>query len=64
MTMAQFRRRGNRVLEVNLAGDQMRAATGAMVAYDGEVKFKNAGFGGGEGLRAGLKRKATASRCR
>jgi uncharacterized protein (AIM24 family) len=57
--MAQFRLNGTRVLEVSLAGDAVRAATGAMVAYDGEVKFKNAGLGGGDGLRAALKRKAT-----
>ena len=57
--MAQFRLTGTKVLEVGLTGDAVRAATGAMVAYDGEVKFKNAGMGGGDGLRAALKRKAT-----
>ena len=57
--MAQFRLSGTRVLEVSLGGDSVRAATGAMVAYDGDVKFKNAGIGGGDGLRAALKRKAT-----
>lgn len=57
--MAQFRLNGTRVLEVSLGGDSVRAATGAMIAYDGDVKFKNAGIGGGDGLRAALKRKAT-----
>jgi uncharacterized protein (AIM24 family) len=57
--MAQFRLSGSKVLEVSLGGETVRAATGAMVAYDGDVKFKNAGIGGGDGLRAALKRKAT-----
>jgi uncharacterized protein (AIM24 family) len=30
-----------------------------MVAYEGQVQFKSAGFGGGDGVLAGLKRKAT-----
>jgi uncharacterized protein (AIM24 family) len=53
-----FRLNGSRVLEIDLAGDAVRAATGSMVAYTGEVQFKNAGMGGGDGLMAGLKRKA------
>lgn len=57
--MAQFRCNGHKVLEVALAGETMRAASGAMVAFEGQVAFKNAGMGGGEGLRAALKRKAT-----
>lgn len=57
--MAQVRLQGTRVLEVVLAGESVRAAAGAMVAYDGDVKFKHAGMGGGDGLRAALKRKAT-----
>ncbi len=57
--MAQFRLDGSRVLAVSLSGETVRAATGAMVAYDGDVKFKNAGVGGGDGIRAALKRKAT-----
>jgi len=57
--MAQYRLDGTRVLAVTLSGETVRAATGAMIAYDGDVKFKNAGIGGGEGLRAALKRKAT-----
>jgi uncharacterized protein (AIM24 family) len=57
--VAQFERRGQRVLEVLLAGDSVRALTGSMVAYEGEVSFKNAGFGGGGGLKAAVKRKVT-----
>jgi uncharacterized protein (AIM24 family) len=53
-----FRLNGSRVLEIDLAGDAVRAATGSMVAYTGEVQFKNAGMGGGDGLMAGLKRRA------
>lgn len=56
--MQAFRLNGSRVLEIDLAGDAVRAATGSMVAYTGEVQFKNAGMGGGDGLMAGLKRKA------
>lgn len=55
--MATFRMNGERVLEVQLAGDTVRAQTGAMVAYEGEVTFKNAGMGGGDGLKAALKRR-------
>lgn len=57
--MAQISLNGPRVLEAVLAGDSVRAATGAMIAYDGDVKFKSAGMGGGEGFKAALKRKAT-----
>lgn len=57
--MQAFRLSGSRVLEIDLQGDAVRAATGAMIAYTGDVKFKNAGMGGGDGLMAGLKRRAT-----
>jgi uncharacterized protein (AIM24 family) len=57
--MQAFRLNGSRVLEIDLHGDAVRAATGSMIAYTGDVKFKNAGMGGGDGLRAALKRKAT-----
>lgn len=57
--MQQFRRNGTRVLEIDIRGDRVRAATGSMIAYDGDVSFKNAGFGGGDGILAGLKRRAT-----
>lgn len=51
-----------RVLVVDLDGGKgsaVRARTGAMVAYEGDVTFKNAGVGGGGGLRAALKQKVT-----
>ncbi|MFC5207029.1 AIM24 family protein [Pseudonocardia sulfidoxydans] len=57
--MQPFRLHGTRILEVDLRGGSVRAATGSMIAYDGDVTFKNAGMGGGDGLRAALKRRAT-----
>jgi len=54
-----FRLNGSRILEIDLSGDAVRAATGAMIAYTGDVRFRNAGLGGGGGLRAALKQKAT-----
>lgn len=47
-----------RVLQVDLHGDSVRAVAGSMVAYTGDVDFKNAGMGGGDGFKAALKRKA------
>jgi len=47
-----------RVLRVDLHGDAVRAVTGSMVAFTGSVEFKAAGIGGGDGVRAALKRKA------
>ncbi len=47
-----------RVLQVDLHGDAVRAVQGAMVAYTGTVEFRNAGMGGGDGVRAALKRRA------
>jgi uncharacterized protein (AIM24 family) len=55
----RFRLNGHRVLEVDLHGGSVRAATGSMIAYTGDVSFRNAGLGGGDGLRAALKRRAT-----
>jgi uncharacterized protein (AIM24 family) len=57
--MSQLRTNGRRVLEAHLQNTSIRAISGSMVAYDGQVQFKSAGLGGGEGLMAGLKRKAT-----
>ena len=57
--MQAFRLNGSRVLEIDLTGDAVRAATGAMIAYVGDVSFRNAGLGGGDGLRSALKRKVT-----
>jgi uncharacterized protein (AIM24 family) len=54
-----FRLNGHRVLEIDLHGGSVRAATGSMIAYTGEVSFRNAGMGGGDGLRAAIKRRAT-----
>ncbi|GGG22899.1 hypothetical protein GCM10007304_40880 [Rhodococcoides trifolii] len=50
---------GHRVLVADLAGDTIKAVTGSMVAYEGNVSFKNAGMGGGGGLRAALKQRVT-----
>jgi uncharacterized protein (AIM24 family) len=47
------------VLEAQLQNTSLRAISGSMIAYDGQVQFKSAGLGGGEGMMAGLKRKAT-----
>ena len=55
--MATFTARG-KVLEVELQNDAIRAVQGAMVAYTGKVEFKGAGLGGGDGLRAAIKRRA------
>lgn len=57
--VATFTRTGSRVLSVALAGDTVRARTGSMIAFEGEVTFKHAGLGGGEGLRGALKRRVT-----
>jgi uncharacterized protein (AIM24 family) len=54
-----FRLNGQRVLEIDLHGGSVRAATGSMIAYTGDVSFRNAGLGGGDGLRAAIKRRAT-----
>ncbi len=56
--MQGFRLDGPRVLQIDLGGGAVRAATGSMVAYTGEVQFKGAGAGGGDGLMAGFKRRA------
>lgn len=57
--MASFRPNGSKILEVHLAGETVRARSGAMVAYEGEVTFRKSGVGAGEGLRGALKRKLT-----
>ena len=38
-----------KVLHADLTGDSVRASAGSMVAYSGNVQFKNAGMGGGGG---------------
>jgi len=55
--VAQLQLNGSRVLTAHLAGETVRTITGSMVAFDGQVSFKNAGLGGGDGFRAALKRK-------
>ena len=57
--MAGFRKNGSRIVEVDLSGESVKALTGAMIAYEGDIAFKKAGFGGGEGIRGALKRKVT-----
>ena len=57
--MAQLTTNGHRVLVADLTGDTMRAVSGSMIAYEGDVAFKSAGMGGGGGLRAALKQKVT-----
>lgn len=48
-----------RVVEAHLNNSSVRAISGSMVAFEGQVAFKSAGFGGGDGLVAGIKKKAT-----
>lgn len=57
--MAQLRMNGHRVLEAHLQNTGVKAVAGSMVAYEGQVQFKKASFGGGDGLVAGIKRRAT-----
>lgn len=56
--MASFSLQGSKLLVVDLAGDSVRALTGSMVAYDGDVEFKKQSMGG-EGVMGAIKRKAT-----
>ncbi|MFF0541307.1 AIM24 family protein [Nocardia thailandica] len=60
--MAQLFEQSKKVIEAQLAGTSIRAIAGSMVAYEGNVQFKSAGFGGGEGVLAGLKRRATGEK--
>jgi uncharacterized protein (AIM24 family) len=57
--MAQLVQTSNKVIEAQLNGTSIRALTGSMVAYEGNISFKSAGFGGGSGIMAGLKQRAT-----
>ena len=47
-----------RVLVADLHGDRIRAASRVHGRVQGNVEFKNAGMGGGGGIRAALKRAA------
>ena len=51
--------KSKRVIEAQLSNSGIRALSGSMVAYEGQVAFKSAGFGGGEGVLAGLRQRAT-----
>jgi uncharacterized protein (AIM24 family) len=46
-------------VEARLNNTAVRALSGSMVAYEGQINFKSAGFGGGDGLLAGIKQRAT-----
>lgn len=50
---------GQRVLQVLVQNETVRAMQGAMVAFEGNVEFKHAGMGGGGGFKAALKQKMT-----
>ena len=50
---------GQRILQVLVQNETVRAMQGAMVAYEGTVEFKHAGMGGGGGFKAALKQKMT-----
>lgn len=57
--MAQLFQASGKVIEVRLNNTAVKAMSGSMVAYEGTVNFKSAGFGGGSGLLAGIKQRAT-----
>ncbi|MFR9750387.1 AIM24 family protein [Nocardia sp. 004] len=60
--MAQLFEQSKKVIEAQLAGTGLRAVSGSMIAYEGNIQFKAAGFGGGDGVLAGLKRRATGEK--
>ncbi|MEV0294375.1 AIM24 family protein [Nocardia sp. NPDC050710] len=60
--MAQLFEQSKKVIEAHLAGTSVRAISGSMIAYEGNIQFKAAGFGGGDGVLAGLKRRATGEK--
>lgn len=51
--------KSKRVVEAHLSNSSIRALSGSMIAFEGQVSFKSAGFGGGDGLLAGIKQRAT-----
>lgn len=57
--MAQLLQTSSKVIEAHLNNTSIKALTGSMVAYEGNVTFKSACFGGGSGLMAGIKQRAT-----
>jgi uncharacterized protein (AIM24 family) len=56
--LTTFRLKNDRLLEVALENEKVMARAGAMVAYDGSIKFEKALLGG-EGLLGALKRTVT-----
>ncbi|WP_194816497.1 AIM24 family protein [Nocardia sp. XZ_19_385] len=60
--MAQLLEQSKKVVEAQLNGTTIRAISGSMIAYEGNVQFKSAGFGGGDGVLAGMKRRATGEK--
>jgi uncharacterized protein (AIM24 family) len=54
--VVQYQLEGRRVIAASLANETIRAVTGSMVAYEGQITFKHAGMGGGEGLMGALRR--------
>ena len=46
-----------RVCVARLTGETLKAAQGAMVAYEGNIDFKYSGTGGGQGFKAALKQR-------
>lgn len=46
-----------KVLLADVQGTTVRAMSGSMVAYQGQVEFKSAGMGGGGGLRAAIRQR-------
>ncbi len=57
--MGELVEHSKRVVAARLGNSSIRAISGSMVAYQGTVSFKSAGFGGGSGVVAGLKQRAT-----
>lgn len=56
--MAQFNLPNPRLLEARLQNEKLMTRAGAMVAYDGQIKFEKSVMGG-EGLFGAVKRKVT-----
>src|SRR5690606_2152637 len=61
-SMAQLFEQSKKVIEAHLAGTSLRAISGSMIAYEGNVQSKSAGCGGGAGVIAGLRRRATGEK--
>lgn len=56
--MSRLRLQGSKLLAIAVEGQPVRALTGSMVAYEGQMEFKKQSFGGG-GLGNALKRRVT-----